>query len=583
MYSVFRVLHLSVMIMLTTIIMQQCQEAPVSDLPGDLPAYHSEKLGPGVFVFSPDMDMQAIQTLLDTLYARQSGRGSEFTEDRYALLFKPGEYPLDIKVGYYTHVIGLGAQPDEVVVQGAVRSKSRSDRKHVLTNFWRAAENLSVVPVTEAANVWGVSQAAPLRRVHIRGDLQLHDEGYASGGFMADCKVDGTVLAGQQQQWFTRNSELGGWEGGQWNILFMGVDGAPAEDWPEGPVSVVDQMPFLREKPRLQYSDGKFFVFLPVSRENTRGAGWTSDEEEGRMVPLNKFFIVGEGCTASSLNRALSQGKNVLFTPGVYKFDQPVIVSKPGTIVAGLGMPTLLASGGQPAMRIADVDGVTVSGLLFDAGELSSPALLEVGEKGCDMDHSADPTFLYDLFFRVGGALQGSAESCLTVNSNDVYIDHIWLWRADHGKGVGWYKNRGAHGLIVNGDRVTVYGLFNEHFQSYQTLWNGSYGTTWFYQSELPYDPPVQTEWEHDGTPGYASYKVADGVTTHRAFCLGIYSYFRDAPVSVASAVEVPKALEPDIRHIVTFWLNGNTGSTIQSVINGQGELADQAQRKVVW
>ena len=43
---------------------------------------------------------------------------SEFSTDRYTLLFKPGAYKLDIPVGYYTQIIGLGQSPDQVVIEG---------------------------------------------------------------------------------------------------------------------------------------------------------------------------------------------------------------------------------------------------------------------------------------------------------------------------------------------------------------------------------------------------------------------------------------------------------------------------------
>lgn len=71
--------------------------------------------------------------------------------------------------------------------------------------------------------------------------------------------------------------------------------------------------------------------------------------------------------------------------------------------------------------------------------------------------------------------------------------------------------------MIVNGNDVTMYGLMVEHFLEYQTLWNGNGGRTYFYQSEIPYDVPDQASWmSHNGTVnGYASYKVADTVTSH--------------------------------------------------------------------
>jgi hypothetical protein len=135
-------------------------------------------------------------------------------------------------------VLGLGESPEDVIINGAVRSNTTHGNS-VLTNFWRSVENLTVIPEDNSTMVWGVSQAAPLRRVHIKGNLQLFDKGYASGGFLADSKIDGTITSGPQQQWFTRNSETGKWEGGNWNMMFVGVPGAPEENWPELPYTTM--------------------------------------------------------------------------------------------------------------------------------------------------------------------------------------------------------------------------------------------------------------------------------------------------------------------------------------------------------
>ena len=83
---------------------------------------------------------------------------------------------------------------------------------------------------------WAVSQAAPLRRVHVKGQTTLMDyctgPSFASGGFIADSRFDQVVISGSQQQFFTRNSELNGWSNGVWNQVFSGTEGAPAECFP---------------------------------------------------------------------------------------------------------------------------------------------------------------------------------------------------------------------------------------------------------------------------------------------------------------------------------------------------------------
>jgi hypothetical protein len=258
------------------------------------------------------------------------------------------------------------------------------------------------------------------------------------------------------------------------------------------------------------------------------------------------------------------------------------MINRDDTVVLGLGMATLVANNGNPIMIVSDVNGVKVAGLTFDAGPRSSTTLLQVGESGSSGDHTADPTFLYDIFCRVGGAQHvGSASSCVTINSNDVVGDDLWLWRADHGSNVGWVVNPADNGLIVNGTNVAMYGLAVEHFQKYQTVWNGEGGRVYFYQSEMPYDVPSQSVWMSPGSlNGYASYKVADGVTDHQAFGVGVYCYFISPAISAYHAIEVPASIEPSFDDMVTIWLNGQIGSEITHIINNDGAAVTQGVRK---
>ncbi|HOM39576.1 MAG TPA: coagulation factor 5/8 type domain-containing protein [Bacteroidales bacterium] len=576
-------LFLSLLLVVACLVGSGLNGASSLKIDGDPPLlqkYNRTVLGENVFVFEPGMDMKEVQAVIDTIFLRQSGRRSEFSNNRYALIFKPGEYNLDIRVDYYMQVIGLGNSPEDVVIKGAVRSNTTHGNS-VLTNFWRAVENMTIVPEEKSTMVWGVSQAAPLRRVHIKGNLQLFDRGYASGGFLADSKVDGIITSGPQQQWLTRNTLFEGWEGGVWNMMFVGVPQAPEENWPEKPYTVIGTTPVIREKPWLSYDKKGFCVKIPPIKKNSAGPGWINGEKPERIIYMNRFYIAKPGQDdAVSINAALKKGKNILFTPGRYYLNESLKVTQPGTLIMGTGLATLIPEKGNSAIEIADVDGVIVCGLTFDAGPIFSEMLFVVGESGAGKSHQANPVFLYDLFFRVGGHAQGSAGACLVINSNDVIVDHVWLWRADHGNGVGWEKNKCANGLIVNGNNVIIYGLFNEHFQEYQTLWNGENGRVYFYQSEMPYDPPSVDAWKHNGIYGYASYKVADHVRTHEAWGLGIYNVFYDAPVIVDNAIETPEHLEKFIHNKIIFWLNGNKESVVKSIINGKGGQVDVNNRK---
>lgn len=263
-------------------------------------------LGENVFVFDPRMDMKEIQVMIDTIFARQNARRSEFTGNRYALLFKPGKYSLDVKLGYYMQILGLGRSPEDVVITGAVRSNSRGNS--VLVNFWRGVENITVVPTSDSTMTWGVSQAAPMRRVHIKGNINLFDKGSASGGFLADSRIDGIINSGPQQQWLSRNCEWKKWVGGNWNMMFIGVKGAPAEVWPDKPYTAFNETPAVREKPYLTIDDKGFNVKVPKLKMNSSGPGWLNDVFDETTLRLNKFYIVKQGADDSeSINSALKR------------------------------------------------------------------------------------------------------------------------------------------------------------------------------------------------------------------------------------------------------------------------------------
>ena len=539
--------------------------------------------GPNVIIFEPAMTN--IQARIDSVFQKQER--NQFGSDRFAYLFKPGKYELDVQVGFYMQVLGLGQKPDDVEIKGAVRSKARWLGNHNATcNFWRSAENLSVDPTLDGnTNIWAVSQATALRRVHIKGPLNLWDGGWSSGGFLGDCQIDGQVNSGSQQQWLSRNTQWGNWKGGSWNMVFVGTVNPPSGAWPEAPYTVIEQTPVIREKPYLFIDDrGHYFVRVPELNTNgTRGITWAQAVTPGLSIPLDQFYLAHPGADdAGSLDAALSAGKNLLFTPGIYPLQDCIHVTRPGTIVLGLGFPTLRPEKGTPALSISDVDGVKVGGLLIEAGATNSPTLMEVGESGCKISHRADPVSLWDIFCRAGGAQAGATTCMLRINSNDVVGDNFWLWRADHGRGAGWTSNPNQNGLVVNGANVTLYGLFVEHCQEYQTVWNGNGGRVYFYQSELPYDPPSQDAWRHDEVNGYASYKVSDEVRTHEAWGLGVYCVFYAAPVIAENAIETPNSPGIHMHHMVTIRLSGKPNSGINHVINGRGSPVITTRKAIV-
>jgi hypothetical protein len=546
--------------------------------------------GPNVKIFTPDMPLSQIQSTVDAISAQQLS--NQFGTQRYALLFMPGTYgsstdPLNFQVGYYTQVAGLGALPGDVTVNGTIDAYNQCAGPNnctALTNFWRSLSNLTIDTAgksgCQVGEFWAVSQASPMRRVHVNGLTTLMDyctpPSFASGGFIADSEFTGsTVINGSQQQFLVRNSSLDGWTNGVWNQVFAGDQGAPAQSFPNPPYTTLDTNPESREAPFL-YADASdhFSVYVPDARFDSSGITWANGQTPGRSIPIEDFFIAHPTDSVQAINNALSRGENLIFTPGVYHVDQTIKVKRADTIVLGLGMATLSAENGVVPMTVADVPGVEITGLIFEAGAVNSPVLLQVGTKngnnGVPHDDPNDPTALQDVFFRVGGAQLGKATVSLEVDSDHVILDDIWAWRADHGTGVGWTSNTADTGLVVNGDDVIATGLFVEHYQRYEVLWNGNGGKTIMFQNELPYDPPDQAAWEHDGVLGYAAYKVADSVATHEAWGLGSYCFFNvDPTIHASHAFEVPVAPGVKLHDLLDVSISGM--GTIDHIVNDAG------------
>jgi hypothetical protein len=554
--------------------------------------------GSNVYVFSPSTPQSTIQATVDAVASTQVS--NQFGTQRYAFLFEPGTYgstanPLIFQVGYYTTVAGLGLSPSDVTINGAINVSNQciSGSCTALVNFWRSLSNLTINVVTasactSSAEFWAVSQASPIRRVQINGNLFLFDycsnPAFASGGFIADSQFSGgAIINGGQQQWITRNSNVDSWTNGVWNQVFSGVVGAPAQCFPEvapcsGPYTTLATSPVTREEPYLYVdSSGNYSVFLPAVQRNSSGASWSTSPTPGSSVPINRFFVAEPTDSAEKINLQLLLGKNLILTPGIYNLDRAIVVPYPDTVVLGLGMPTLIPENGNVAMSVLTSKGVLVSGIIFDAGPKTSPVLFEVGtflSFLADDRTASDPSAIQDVFFRIGGAAAGSATISLLVNSNNVILDDIWGWRADHGTGVGWTINTAHTGLVVNGDNVTAYGLFIEHYQKYEIIWNGNGGTDIFLQNEMPYDAPSQAAWmEAPGVDGYAALKVANHVTSFKGYGLGSYSFFdQGINIFAANAFEVPSTLPAgSMNDLLTIFLNTSGSGGILNVINGTG------------
>src|SRR5215468_8506177 len=394
--------------------------------------------GPNVCVFTDTMSQAAIQHDLDSIATKQVPVGSQFDSDRYSVFFEPGTYgsaasPLVFQVGYYTQVAGLGVLPSDTVVNGAIDvfnnlCTAGTQDCNADDNFWRSLSNLTLnvnlpssppayaPPIvdpfgtgcTNSAEMWSASQAAPIRRAIINGSVVFQDycanHNFASGGFIADSKVSGSLNFFGNQQYLVRNSSIGGAAGcpnGLWNMVYSGVQGAPAAVFsgqcqqntvqPTSPVT--EEAPFL-----FTDSGGNYNVFVPAVQHGTSGTSWSGGPEAGTSRPLSDFFVASPDMSGAAITAALARGKDLILSPGVYNLDQPIVVPHPGTVVLGLGLATLVPQHGNAAMTVVRNSGVKLSGLIIDAGPVNSPVLLSVGTPA--PGDASDPDVIQDVYFR---------------------------------------------------------------------------------------------------------------------------------------------------------------------------------------
>ena len=313
---------------------------------------------------------------------------------------------------------------------------------------------------------------------------------------MSDSVIDGNVDSGTQQQWISRNSEWGSWTGANWNMVFVGIKNPPAGEWPSPPYTKVAPTPIVREKPFLQVdAAGNYSVRVPALRTNSSGITWHAGSTPGKIHTHRQVLHRPPRRHSGHPQRSTGQRKEPPVHSRNLRPHEPIRVTRANTVVMGLGFATLRSINGTAAMTTADADGIIVAGLLFDAGPVNLPCWSRSARKEATPVTPKIPSPCTMSSSAWAAQAWGAPWSISEINSNDTIVDHTWIWRADHGTGVGWDQNLSANGLVVNGNNVTVYGLFVEHHQQFQVLWNGNAGRTYFYQSEIPYDPPDQASY----------------------------------------------------------------------------------------
>jgi hypothetical protein len=553
-----------------------------------------------VTVFGPGDSTTDIKKVVDAAYAKNGGQTppdhGQWSEKRYAFFFKPGNYTVEVPVGFYTTVHGLGTSPTDVVFTSSkgvyCEEGDYTFSIGALNSFWRGAENFQ----TDAdfawdmdghkGMLWATSQATSLRRIVVTNDLNLYQyrsgdpaAGLASGGNLANSEIKGAVASGSQQQFLSRNNRIGKWLNAVWNIVSVGTQNAPSShcgaDPPNGlqPFTTVDTTPVIAEKPFISIGESdKYMLNIPQVSRNRKGTDFSASQ-----VGFEQVYVANPSNTASEINSKLKQGLHVVLAPGIYNLDASLELNHDNQVLLGLGLATLVAMNGTPAVTVGNVDGVRIAGVLLEAGPKLSQSLLQWGDPTTKYACKAsNPGVGNDIFARVGGPSKPSpvqAKTMLHVSSGNVIIDNSWLWRADHSR-AGIIKNRSNPvdvGIQIDGDDVVLYGAKTEHALTDQLQWNGNRGKTFMFQSELPYDV-TQADF---GDKGYTGYRVSSTVTEHEAYGIGVYHYFRDYAVTVKAAIVSPAHLESSFVAPLAVFLNGL--GTVEHILNDKGNATKKA------
>jgi hypothetical protein len=540
-----------------------------------MPSPGRPDFGPNVIILDPSMPIGEINSTLQ----RVEKHSNAWDENRTAVYFMPGTYGVpstrakqaaatsfvNSVVGAMTSIQGLGTTPGDVTINGNLRILGN------LGTFWRSLQNCRINPVDpESPNAlrWIVSEASPLRRLDVTGDLDLGVGHVAFGATIGNTRVSGEVRtgnarepgAGGQAHYYTQESEVGSWSGQSINFVFSGVKGAPPTDFMPGDKTTLETTPVSRDAPFLFVRRSQFSVFVPKARFNARGTAWGMTARDGEVQPISRYFIAKPDSGAAAINAALQSGKNILLTPGVYKLTQAIHVTRPNTVILGMGYATLMPTNGTAAILTDDVPGVVLSSMIVDAGIKNSDVLIQLGPKGASHGVAANPGTLIDVYVRVGGAVAGKATTSVEINQHHALLNHTWLWRADLGpSGLAYDINPGDVGLVVNGDRVTVTGAYVEHYRKQQVIWNGDFGRTIFFQSEPPPDAMTQADRMKGKERGYAYYEVASNVTMHEGIGFAMYGAQSRSkePITQTSEIIAPEVPGVHFRSITSVWLFG--------------------------
>jgi len=600
--------------------------APVTTLP-------TNPFGANVTIFNAS---ESVSTINAALSAQSTSANQEF-------FFLPGTYgsasatpatattsnTIDAQVASGSVVAGLGASPCDVVINGnlGIYNDSLAIRPSQL-------ENLTINPIESGdpadTMTWSTSQEATWRRVNLTGNLLeaalpyttglclnacapfpgsgINGSGAVENGFeVADSNITGDVIdtngqntAGASGQDgnsdpYIQGSNIGGAQGFGSDTMFAGDTGSvPATNFgpavgtkPAGSNVSVKNLPAVRESPFVYYKNGQFFVFDPSVQFDRRGYDWSLNNA-GRSLPLSDFYLADASTdTATTINAALSNGKDVLLEPGAYSVSAPLSVSKANEVIFGLGEATVTAETNTPTIVVNNdapgtiLAGFQANGLGFNAITNTGPYAaeqIEIGTRPNATGWRFDPTSLSDVstvsnsttdeLINQNYVLQNQAEIQSNNNSGSGYTTVNWP-----------AESSSDYGIVVNGNNVTLEGIWLEHFKMTEATWNGNGGQVIFLENELPLTIPYSAEgvqpsfWkENSSFDGYPSLAVSPSVTSFTLTGMQSWSRFGSGcDCLVTSLITAPVKRNISINDIFSGQILGSASLSGGSTAVGPG------------
>ena len=325
-----------------------------------------------------------------------------------------------------------------------------------------------------------------------------------------------------------QGSAIGGFTGFGGLYQFTGTEGAPAQDFgpgaagqPGGDKGNANKLPVVRESPFVYYdtTNNEFEFFKPKVQNNRKGYDWKMNGSTGDVLPMSAFYIANPTDTVSTLNAQLASGKNLILNPGNYTgLTEPLTVSRANTVIYGLGNAQIAGAAGVQTLKVTDsATGAVLAGFLIGAAAPGAvtPAAIQV-QIGVDggTGSASNPTALIDT------NVASRAVTAEVINQD--YVIHSQAevnTSTNSSSAAAWATPDGSYGIVVNGDNVTLQGLYIEHYKKTQLTWNGDKGRIDYLVNEPPYRPYYATPnvvpdtWKMNADfDGWPSISISDDV-----------------------------------------------------------------------